>query len=82
MVRNGKIILLTSRIQSIDVQTQINWVLSAHTIPNLLDDTIRPDGIDLAGLDDLEPAISVVFVVTRSAQCSSDPRVDVGVVLE
>lgn len=47
---------------------------------DLLDDSLSADGVDLAGLDNLETAVSVVVVVGQSRQRRADAGVDVGVI--
>jgi len=47
---------------------------------NLLDDAIHSNGINLSGLYDFKSTVSVVFVVTGTAQSCSDTSMNVGVV--
>lgn len=73
---------LTSRIQRIDVDTQIHGLLRADPVSNLLDDALGADGVDDARLDDLEAAVAVVVVVAQAGEGGADADVDVGVVGE
>lgn len=52
----------TGWIQSVDINTQVYWLLP-HPLPNLLDDPRRPDGVDFARLNNFEAAVSVIIVV-------------------
>ena len=70
----------TSRIQGIDVDTQIHGFRSPDSILDLLDDARHADRIDLPCLDDLEAAVSVVVVVGQAGKGGADAGVDVGVV--
>lgn len=74
--------ILTGRVKSVNVQRQIHRVLGPYAVENLLDDAIGSDDVNFARLDNLEAAVSVVFVVTGAAQRRADAGVDVGVVGE
>ena len=56
--------ILTSRIQGIDIDTQVNRFGRADSIPDLLDNTGHANRIYLSCLYNLEAAVSVVVVVT------------------
>lgn len=73
---------LTSRIQSVNVQTQVHWVRGSDSVPDLLDDPIDANGIDLTRLHDLKAAVAVILIIRRSTQRRADAGVDVGVVLQ
>ena len=47
-----------------------------------MDYAFRANGVDLAGLDDLETAIAVIVVVARSGQGRADAGMNVGIVRE
>lgn len=70
----------TSRIQCVDVDTQIHGVLGADSVSDLLDYPGRADGVDLARFGDLEAAVAVVVVVRQAGQRGADAGVDVAVV--
>ena len=72
----------TSRIQGVDVDAEVDGLLGPDALADLLDDARGADCVDLAGLDDLEAAVAVVFVVRGPGQRCADPGVDVGVVGE
>lgn len=74
--------ILTGRVKRVNVQTQVDWILGANSVANLLDDSINANGINLSRLHNLEAAVSVVFVVGRSTQRRADAGVDVGVILQ
>jgi len=74
--------LLTGRIQRIDIERQVDGVRGTNPIQDPLDDAVGANGVDLAGLDDLEAAIAIVLVVTWPAECCADSCVDVAVVPE
>lgn len=71
----------TCRVQRIDINAQVYGLL-AHSLPDLLDDTRRTDGVDFSGLDNLKPAIAVIVVVAQSGEGGTDAGVDVAVVGE
>lgn len=73
---------LTSRVQSVNVQAEVDRVLRAHTLANLLDDALGSDGVNLARLYNLEAAVAVILVVRRTAERRADAGVDVGIVAE
>ena len=57
---------LTRRIQSIDINTQIYRFCHADSIPDLLDDTLRSNGVDFSSLDDLETAVAIVVIIAKT----------------
>ena len=75
-------IKLTSRIKSVNVDTQIHGLLRAYPVLDLLDNAIDANLVDFACLDNLKAAVAVVFVVGRARQRGPDAGVDVGVVGE
>ena len=70
------------RVQRIDVNAEVDWILGANSVPDGLDDARRADGVDLPRLDAREAAVAVVVVVRQSRQGGADAGVDVGVVGE
>lgn len=70
------------RVERVDVNAQVDGVLGAHPVPDLADDALGADGVNLTGLDDLETAVAVILVVAGAGQGGPDTRVDVCVVLE
>lgn len=72
----------TSRIQGVDIDAQIDGLLGPDAFSDLLDDAMSADGVDGAGLDNLEAAVAVVFVVGGAGEGGADAGVDVAVVGE
>lgn len=70
------------RVEGVNVDGQVDGVLGADPLDDALDDVGGADGVDLAGLDDLEAAVAVVGVVRGPAQRRADAGVDVGVVVQ
>lgn len=70
----------TCWIQRIDINTQVHWLCSPNSVPDLLDNTRRANGIDLARFGDFEAAIAVILVVTETGQGGADAGVNVRVV--
>lgn len=68
------------RVEGVDVDGQVDGPLGADAVADLLDDAVHADGVDLAGLDDLEAAVAVVLVVGQARQRRADAGVDVRVV--
>lgn len=73
---------LTGRIQSINIQTQVNGVCRPDSIPDLLDNPIDSNCINFPCFHNFKPAISIILVIRRSAQRRADAGVDVGVIFE
>lgn len=70
------------RVERVDVDGQVHGPVGADAVDDALDDAVGADGVDLAGLDDLEAAVAVVVVVAGPAEGGADAGVDVGVVGE
>jgi hypothetical protein len=71
---------LTSGIKCIDIDTQVNGVFQTDPVPDLLDNAISTDLVNLSGLDDFESAVAIIFVVRGARQRRADAGVDVCVV--
>jgi len=74
--------ILTSRIQCIDINTQVHRFLRTNPVSNLLNNALRTNSINYPRLHDLKPAVTVVVVVAEARQRGADPDVDVSVVGE
>lgn len=72
----------TRRVQSINVNAEVDRVLGPDAVADLLDDACRADGVNLARFGDLEAAVAVVFVVAEAGEGGADAGVDVAVVGE
>lgn len=70
----------TSRVESIDVNTQVDGLRRANTVPDLPDDAMHTNRVNLACLDDLKPTVAVILVITGSGQGCPNPRVDIAIV--
>ncbi len=70
----------TSRVQGVDVDAKIHRLACADPVFDFLDDPLRPDRIDGAGLDDFEAAVAVVFVVAGTGKRGADAGVNVAVI--
>jgi hypothetical protein len=75
-------VALTRRIESVNINGEVNGFGSTNTISDFLNDTIHTNGINLSGLDDLEATVSVIFIITRTTQSGSDTGMDVSVISE
>lgn len=73
---------LTGWIKSVDVNGQIHRLGSSNSLVDLLDDAIHANCINLSGLHNLKPAVSIIFIVARTAQRGTDTSVDVSIVGE
>ncbi len=69
-------------VQSVNVDGQIHGVLGADAFLDTFDDPVHADGVDLAGFDAREAAVSVILVVRRATKCRPDACVDAAVVGE
>lgn len=56
----------TSRIQCVDIDTQIHWVLGPDSIPDLLDDPRHADRVNLSCLGNFKAAVPIVLVVAEA----------------
>jgi len=72
----------TSRIQGIDIDAQIDGLLRPDAFSDLPDDAMHANGVNLARLDDLEAAVTVILVVRGAGERGADAGVDVAVVGE
>ena len=70
----------TSRIQRIDINTQIYWLLCSNSVPDLLDNACRADAVNLASFGNFEAAVAVVFVIAKTGQSGANAGMDVRVV--
>lgn len=68
------------RVERVNVNGQVDGLLGTDAVDDALDDTLGADGVDLAGLDNLEAAVAIVVVIAGSAEGGADASVDVGVV--
>lgn len=71
---------LTSWIKGVDVDAQVHGLLRTNPVPDLLDDTISTDLVNLSSLHDLEAAVAIILIVGGSRQCRANTGVDVGVI--
>lgn len=71
---------LTSRIKSVNVDAEVDRVLSANSVLDLLDDAIDANLVNLTCLDNLEAAVAIVLIVRWPRQGCTDSSMDVGVV--
>jgi hypothetical protein len=71
---------LTSRVKRINVNTQVHGLSGTNPVPNLLDDAIGADLVNLPGFHNLKSTVTIVLVVGRTRQCRADAGMDVGVV--
>ena len=82
MGRLGSREVRTSRIQRIDIHTQIHGLLRAHPRSNPLNNPLSTNSIDFPRLHDLKSAVSIVVVIGETGKGGTDAGVDVGVVCE
>ena len=55
--------MLTGRIECVNVDAEVDRFLGPNSVLNLLDNTLRADGINNTGFHDLKPAIPVVLII-------------------
>lgn len=72
--------MFTCRVQSVNVDGKIDWLLGADTVSYLFDYAGHANRVNLPRLNNLEAAVSVVVVIAHSAQRRADPSVYVCVV--
>src|SRR4051812_11762927 len=66
-MRQGKA-RLTGWIKSININRKINRLGKPNTLFDLVDDPMDSNGIDIAGFDDLETAITIILVIRGPRQ--------------
>jgi hypothetical protein len=71
---------LTRGIKSINIDAEIDRVFGAYSVSDFFDNTVGTNLVNLAGLDNLKAAISIVLIVTWARERGADARMDVGVV--
>jgi len=72
--------MLTSWIEGIDVNRQIDWFGSANTVFDLFNDAVHSNGVDFTGLHNLKATISIILIVAGPAQSCADTSVNVGII--
>jgi hypothetical protein len=72
---------LTSRIQSVNVNAEIDCTL-ADSLLDLVNDSLCSNGVNFSSFYDFESAIAIVFVVTGTREGGSDTGMDIAVVCE
>lgn len=71
---------LTRRIKSVNVDAKIDGFAGTDPISDFIDNTSRPNRVDLARLDDLESAVAVVVVIAEAGQGGTNAGVNIGIV--
>lgn len=71
---------LTGRIQSVNVDAEIDGFAGTDPISDFLDNASCSNRVDLTCLDDLESAVAVVVVITEAGQGGANTRMNIGVV--
>lgn len=72
----------TRWVQCVDVDRQVHGLLRPDPVPDLLDDAISANLVNLPRLHNLKAAVAVVLVIRGPGQGGSDTGVDVSVVGE
>ena len=63
-MKNGTLVtMLTGWIQSIDINTQVDWILCADAFSDFPNDAVHPNDIDLAGLNNFKTTVSIMLVI-------------------
>lgn len=72
--------ILTSRVQRININTQINRPFRPHPLSYLLHNPLHTHLIYLPRLHNLKPAVTVIVVIAQPAERRPYPGVDIAVV--
>lgn len=72
----------TSRVQGVNVDTEIHRLARADSIYYFLDNPGRPDRVNRTSFDNFEAAIAVIFIVAETRQGCPDASMNIGVVGE
>lgn len=73
---------LTGRVQSININAQIDGLGSPNSVADLLDDACSADGINFTSLDDLEATVTIILIIRWTGEGRADTRVDIAIVSE
>jgi hypothetical protein len=73
---------LTGRVQSVNINAQIDGLGSPNSVADLLDDACSADCINFTSLDDLEAAVTIILIIRWTGEGRADTRVDIAVVSE
>ena len=79
-IRQQLVLLLTCRIQGVDVDTQINGLRRAYALLDLSDDAVHSNSVDFACLHDLKTTVTVIFIIAWPGQCRTNTGMDIAVV--
>lgn len=56
----------TSRIQSVDINAQVDWFCNPDPVSNFLDNSLRADSIYFPCLNNFKAAITIIIIVAGS----------------
>lgn len=70
----------TSRVEGIDIDAEVHRLLSAHTVPNLLNNPLHPNRINLPGLHNLKPTIPIIIIITHPTQRRANPGMNIRII--
>lgn len=57
---------LTSRIQNIDINAQVDWFCNLDPVSDFLDNPLRANSIYFPCLENFKAAIAIIVIVTES----------------
>lgn len=72
----------TSRIQSVNIDTQVNGFRRPDSVPDFLDYSRCSYYVNFPRLYDFKSTVAIVFVIGGAGECCADAGVDVTVVGE
>ena len=70
----------TSWIKGINIDGEIDRSFRPNSIPDLLDDPLHPNRVNLSRLHNLKSAISIIIIITQPTQRRAYASVDVGII--
>lgn len=73
---------LTSRIESVDIKREVNWLSSSNPRLDLLDDTGGSNSINLSRFNNLKATVSIILIITGPAQSGANTSMDISVIGE
>ena len=71
---------LTSWVERVDVDGEVDWFGSTNTVDDLFDDPIHSDRVNFSRLNNFKATISVVVIIAGTTQSCPDTSMDVGVI--
>ena len=70
----------TSWVKGVDVYRQIHRLLRPNSIPNLLNNTLHTNRINLPSLHNFKPTIPIIIIIAQPTKGSSNSSMDIRII--